>query len=44
LQILIFQMSRIILLMEVTKMNHIELFKSALVGAAAKFEALGRHL
>jgi len=30
--------------MEVTKMDHIDTFKSALVGAAAKLEALGRHL
>ncbi len=30
--------------MEVTKMEHIDTFKSALVGADAKYEALGRHL
>lgn len=30
--------------MEVTKMDHIESFKSDLVGAVEKLEALGRHL
>ena len=30
--------------MEVAKMDRIDTFKNALVGAAAKLEALGRHL